>query len=88
MTRSNCEQPQLLIYSYHLWTAWEVCGVIYCHKETKQSLRNDTEFTSLTRQERKKQALRKSHSSGVCDGRLQEIRLKVLSQLFAALDYL
>lgn len=37
---------------------------------------------------RKKQALRKSHSSGIHNGRLEEIRLNMLSQVCGALDSL
>lgn len=45
VTTSGHAEPQLLILSYRLWTAWEVCGAIYCHKEANQSPRSDTGFT-------------------------------------------
>lgn len=41
VTTQNYERPQVLICSYRLWTAWEVCGAIYWYKEANQSPRNE-----------------------------------------------
>lgn len=89
VTTLNYEQLRMLIYSYRLWTAWEVCGAIYCHKEAKQSPRSNIRSTPVIGQEsEKKQALRETHSCGAHDGTLQEIRLHTLSQVLYVLIWI
>lgn len=48
------DSHKTVIWSYRLWTAWEVCGAIYCHKEANQSPRSGTGFTFA---ERRKQGV-------------------------------